>query len=302
MSLVLRRALSWLVTLAVAAALALSITRLPGAGGLEAELRWLFGRGDRAALNEAAALLHVSEEQTPGTRLHILAALLRDPNDGVVRGTLTFVADLVAYRWGSSTHENDDARTVYREWLAGLSDQRRLELLGPLVNCIAGYWEALEPGEWKHECRRWLVAATIAVDPRLQARACELLWARQAEVDVIDRLRTLDGQAPRWQQRGARDSAPNEPGAWGALELLDVDEYVTLLTDPVPQVRWAAGRILAVCRDSRALPAVHEWLQNAPNVPAEARAVLDQVFGVDWRTPFESGRATSQSSRRNGGS
>jgi hypothetical protein len=74
-----------------------------------------------------------------------------------------------------------------------------------------------------------------------------------------------------------------------------------MLADPIAEVRWGAGRILAVAGDARGVPAFCDWLQHHPRMTANADKLMAALLGRDWRDLCESGSPTSQPSPGEGG-
>ena len=57
--------------------------RLPGAGGLASELRWLFARDSaaRGEFNRASTMLHIADVRRPGSAATILDAALSEVDE-----------------------------------------------------------------------------------------------------------------------------------------------------------------------------------------------------------------------------
>lgn len=81
---------------------------------------------------------------------------------------------------------------------------------------------------------------------------------------------------------------------------LSVDDLATMLSDPISEVRWGAGRILAVAGDERGLPALREWLKHNPRFTPLADKLMIDLYGPDLRSRSARGSATSQPGPRNG--
>jgi hypothetical protein len=123
MSLRLRRTLSWLGTAAIIAVLASTLHRLPGQGGLHAELRWLLDRPPTArTLNQALGLTLLADEQQPGVSPAAWAMLLRDSDPQVVQNALTVLGDKLRTDPECQRRETVEVREVLREWLRETPD------------------------------------------------------------------------------------------------------------------------------------------------------------------------------------
>lgn len=99
MTLVSRRTCSWIVSSVLVVGLAAAYARLPGAGGLAAELRWLLRDGatnppPRVANCVATRALF----RCPKRLAAALRELLRDEDAGVRRGTILLWMDLMRIR------------------------------------------------------------------------------------------------------------------------------------------------------------------------------------------------------------
>ncbi len=156
MSRAVRRTLSWAGTLAVVAGAALGVTRLPGFGGLEAELRWLLGRPPTtASLNRAALLTLLAEKERPGSMRPVWAKLVRDLDPRVVQNALTVLTDKLRSHHDPQHRESRDALEVLREYVraagvAGLPPRVQgalSETLGPdWRTTLAGGGATSQPG------------------------------------------------------------------------------------------------------------------------------------------------------------
>jgi hypothetical protein len=330
MSRTLWRCTSWLATAALLTAVGLALRHLPGAGGLTGEVRWLLSRRAvngppiPAPANPVLKLLILRESREPGATAGILGTLLSDRDPRVVDGVLSLAFDLRAQsveglprltgfwpefrRW---FHNADlSTKQLHREGLVRLlAAELHADDDAELSKTSAeDYHRRPRPGaspaglELTNLDLRWILLATLARDRRTAVPALNVCLRAESFAirDIIQtRLELLDRPAggpwggacpPPWSHDCLREHA----ATWSTIELTIADELSELVRDPDADLRWAAGRILAVCRDRRGLPAVHERLRDRPREMQEADRLMQDLFGPDWREALESGSATRQ--------
>jgi hypothetical protein len=334
MSLQVQRIVSWIGTLGAAGAIAFGATRLPGAGGLTGEVRWLLGHRPpgpiRSSSNPALKLLMLHEAGAAGTASRIFGTLLYDRDPRVVDGVLWLASDLAVrprrgfpdvdpwvpdfVRWFNET----DARTKESLQAALLTCLLRVILVASFDAGVQGLGHrapttgpiaAVRDLRVTDDDLRWLLRATVTGSPvgRIYAFAILLRAESEATCDILaTRARVLED--PRYTSWGS--AAP--PGyanqcrretahTWPHIALANADALAGLTDDADEQVRWAAGRMLAVCGDERGLPAVDEYVRTNPGRAGPVVGLLDDFLGPDWRKPFESGGAARQPGAGDGG-
>lgn len=312
----MRRSVSWGATLALLAAAALGVSRLPGAGRLPAELRWSFAR-DRVGpqvFHRAALLLRTVEQRTPGAGAQLARELLADGDGRVVRGVLTVLGDQLQDPTGVP-----GLREVFDAWWLARPTAERIALLPQSLVCRAASSSLagatpLPARTPLHADRapaaavddeRLLVAATLQRDAQARELAEMLLFRHtSADASVAQRLRYLDNRSAL--KRADDLDAKTPISSISAADLqdqlrLDLAHVRAMLADPVAEVRWAAGRILAVSGEAAGVSAVCEWLRAAPRAVARADALLTDLLGCDWRNFCASRTTTRESSPRDGG-
>ncbi len=319
MSRTTHRVLAWLGVAALAAGLVRGARFLPGAGGPAAELRRLLAQPEpRPRLfHRAALILRAARDRRPQGRAELFRDLLRDPDPQVVHHALLLLGDVLR------TGEPDDAEVgaAFTDWFTAASLPARIEHLPHALVCAALAANPLPrpaaaprvaaaplPENWPYgntpDERRWLVAASLLRDGEARELAGMLLFQTADDaVCVRDRLELLDARATfRYPDPAAPDArvAAVAPASLRAQLRVDVDELADMLDDPLPQVRWAAGRILTVAGDPRGLPAFQEWLRAARPIPPAAAAMLNDLFGPEWSIPDARGLATRDASRGTG--
>lgn len=305
MTLSARRTLSWLATLGVLAAAALGVTLLPGWSGAESELPWLLANSPRTReFNRATQLLLIASNRDGAEVARWIGKLLDDPNPAIVDGTLLLMNDLIGPGSFGRTVVTpplvESLSAAFRDWMsratpdAKLQHCERLVLLAPMVR-----WGSARGGfafKFGDADFRWFLAATTAAAQDVKLLA--LAFSIGKPDDVHGRIIVLDGGDPRPRATPPADRKRIGGGAPPEWQRLTLDRHPALraaLGDPQPRVRWAAARILAVCRDERALPVVHEWLAHDPKAPQSAHRVLAELFGPGWRRPFETAPAPAGS-------
>lgn len=333
MSLTLRRSLSWVLTLASLASLGIGTTYLPGAGGVLAEFGWLLARDNSspAQLNRAFSLLHFAEEDSPGARARLVSALVRNSDLRVVRGCLRCIAPQIPTPGALS----EDVSRALREWFRETNTTQKTALLPEAFSC----WLASTGGTQTVTCgnaafftvppqdavpaldpdnRRWIVAATAVVHGWERWLVEQVVFPDESAdpfavspfpvpcplYELAQRLRYIDGLSTNAVIAKQADIGELPRIATGPLcQLLGIPtgELLSMLFDPIDQVRWGAGRILAVAGDARGLSAFCDWLQHNPRFTANANKLMTDLFGPDWRTHCASGSATSQPGQRDGG-
>jgi hypothetical protein len=296
-------------------AAALAYRLLPGAGGPAEEIRWLLACDYLTAgrSNQAAALLNLAEADSPGTRGAIFRQLLADADRRVVTHALLLAAGELR-RSGPPV----DVAKAFAAWLSEATVADLVATLPHSLKCLAlavaadeganerdDAWSLLKP-PGRHP--RWFVAANLEQDDhtRLIAdgwllNALTLSESDDTEPDhrwstALERLRAIDGPGRTWAS--GRD-APLLPLDWAVR--LSPDDLAALLDDPIEQVRWGAGRILAAAGDARGLPVFREWLQSHPRRTADADAVMSGIYGPEWRELHARSSPTGQPGAGDGG-
>lgn len=307
-----RRTISWLALATLLGAGAVGLTRLPGYGGVVAEVRWLLARGYTHPDHHlrAAGLIVVAKHESPESHGQIFRALLRDDDPCVVRAALRILEDHLR----TLPYARQDLRRAFRTWFREASIEEKI-CCGPgILTCLMqaewqvsgdwDFWAKLDDGAGLHaltllrsEDHRWLVASTLQdIEPaRIMAEGL-LLGRYCCGPRVSLRLRRLDGLGdPVERLLPEATYRPIGSEELGQQLQIDVDELVAMLNDPIDEVRWAAGRILTVCGDERGLAAFCEWLQTTRGLTREADKLMTDLFGPNWRDACESGGATRQS-------
>ena len=310
MSRSLRRAVSWIGTLAVLAACGVGLAHLPGSGGIVDELRWLLGRGraPSQSLNRATALILFAEKQRPGTRTALFKELLWERNPRIVRGTIGLLAGQLDIR-----KPPDDLLALFTQWFLASTAEERLRYQPALLACCE-HLLLFQGLDLKPETRstsqpwplpaavgdyRWLVAGTLWRQHAGRAFADGVVFRKRADLDWLSlRLQFLDGDAPFLENH----RFPPLPADRLAATLRpSVEQVLAMVKDPDERVRWGAGRILAAAGDTRGLPALCDWVQHNPRLMPNADKLMKALFGPDWRDLCASGSSTSQSSTSDGG-
>ena len=299
-----RRTLSCLFVLAIIVIAVIGWTYLPGSGGVVEELRWLLARDSVPPqhFNRAAGLMLFAEKRTPGARCALFTELLRDKHSNVVPNTLTLLADQLRYLYGqrqSPLRVYKPLWSTFDQWFTSLDeDKRRAHRTGILgvLQILYNEHDFLEQDRY----RRFLLCATLSRNPQDRNVGLYLLFGGPVSWwETGNRLAVLDGLRPPVPNGNGDDWKP-DPAQWPPWpDPRTPDGFY--LDHPTNEVRWATGRILAVHRDKRGLPAVYEWLQHNPKACDSADKVLTELFGPDWRKPFESGSAASQPGAGDGG-
>ena len=277
-SIILKRTLSWVAVSSLCALIVISVRRLPGGGGLASELRWLLARDSaaRVEFNRASTMLHIAEVQRPTSAAAILDGLLWDLDERVVNAALILLVDMLE----QDLDPQDDLRRLFMRWYATAKVDTKLTHLDAMLNAISKIGPELGELRLTDADLRWIVAGTLRRNAVIRLAADELAESRLPVFYMVrSRLQALDGLSMA--------SSFRPP-------FRRIDELSALLDDPVAQVRWAAGRILASSGDQRGLPALSEWLRDDPKAPRSAGKTLEQWFGPDWRKPFEGKAASTQ--------
>ena len=291
---------------------------LPGAGGVSAELRWLLARDyvPPQHWNRALGLLRFAEQREPGRKAELYRSLLFDEDERVVYAGVR----LLATDFETPGMSLAGLQAVFQEWFGQASVSEKVTHLPDVLHCIlqafggrpggADSYVLYIPGfeDWDlpltEEDQRWMVAG-MSLDI-LNEPDGETLWRvvlRPPAEEIIYRLCFLDGVLGGQSRQRFADGV-HTPLTLDELrdELqLSVDRVVGMLDDPIDEVRWGAGRILAVAGDPRGLPAFTEWLRQHPARRKAADQLMTPLFGPDWRQLGESGGATSQPGAGDGG-
>lgn len=283
MSLTLRRTVSFATVVATVVATALIYTRLPGADGTLSELHWILSRPPpERQLRRAGGLLVIAEEQDSGAEARYLKGLLKSDNSLVVDSAL----EIMLLRWMRGIESWENVNELFNDWFVSASDEQRWAHVQPIVGLSGMLLARVDTLSLESQVRvlqrepeylRWHLASMVHPDKRFR-RSLEPPLLESPDPAIQARLDRLDGWFPIYEQE-------EQPSWWPRIDA--ADWVVWAVDDPFPQVRWAAGLVLALCRDERGLHAAYDWLQNDPNAPASANQVLDQLFGPDWRKPFE---------------
>ncbi len=311
-----RRIISWAAVAAVGVGLYLAAGLLPGARGVEGELRWRIARLGMVSKNfdldtgvlmsrylrerpkESARAVRRWLDEWPAEELSPLFDVLQVPLMG----------------------QPDDAplRDVVLDWVVSLPLEERAALLPD----IGEFWlRAAEPDvppssrAWaRHEPKLDVGRLAERLSPDETAWVA-LLMAALDYMRYFDELRFVRGDADRDElllrafcarraflgEELCRDR-PVRRGPCRLWFIIDVDaeRLVALLDDPCEDVRDAAGRMLALAGDPRGLPGYCEFLNAWGNDP-HADRVLESIYGADWRSLSESCRATRLPRERDGG-
>lgn len=149
MSRTTQRILSWLGTLAVAALLAVGVTRLPGAGGPAAEVRWLLAREPLppAYLRQAAFILLNAPREGPDAHITLYRGLLADTDPHVAHAALTLVVDRLVY--GPDAAELMDLTRDPAVFDALCARIRRDGLCPPAIDA---YMTEVHGPDWRQRC------------------------------------------------------------------------------------------------------------------------------------------------------
>ncbi len=273
-----RRVISWIAALGLTAAVVGAALRARGSDPLLAELHWLLRDAvpPVQALNRACELLAAAGDRASGDDLRLIEALLNSGRDAVTRNALS-ILKLRLQRRFSVIGADGSAQRVWTTWAGRQSDARLLALMPESFHCfVDGGTTVAEPA---HAARatRFVLIATLRTDPPTRSRVeLELTFRVAYAGPIAARLRRLDGL-----NAGPLSAfpLPPDPRQWPPIELdgWSAATVEDLLRDPLPQVRWAIGRILTVCRDPRGRDAVREWLAEDPHVP---RGAVEVVAGL----------------------
>ncbi|MGD8451128.1 MAG: hypothetical protein PVJ57_04865 [Phycisphaerae bacterium] len=258
-------------------------TRLPGVDGVRGELWWQLHRDKLGPSDwtQIGRLVHLTEFEVPGSRAPILKDLLSSGDFVVVDRTLQILSDLLVLRGADSPN----LLALVDGWLQSASADDKLAHRRVLCEC--GMRRAALNG-WKHDAQvpavedlRWILVATMDPYSMHTMLARDLLPLEADAVRTLSpRQLFLDGVMPA--PAGLGIIMPGLPPAVPLGEPL-TESLIALLADPVPEVRWAAGRLLAVAGDARGVPAVIEWLQHEPGRTAVAEKLFSYLYGPEWR-------------------
>jgi hypothetical protein len=292
--------------------------RMPGVNGPQEELYWLLDH-DKVApqdLNLAGNIIRFAEERQPGQRVVLLRSLLSSKNEHLVQGALALLADQVE----PPGRGGGELRRVFAEWFSHATVEEKVLHLRPLLRCCVlattskpdlqnlNSYPVLPPREWDvpmtKEDWRWLIAGTLMLNGIGSSVLDLAVFPVRIPVDdVLDRLRFLDG-ITSWSVHDAVASGRLGPISEHNLARqlpIPLADLTTMLSDPIREVRWGAGRIFAVAGDRRGLPALREWLKEHPARAKACDELMTPLFGPNWRSDVESGSATSPPRARDGG-
>ena len=326
-----RRILSWTGVLALLIGLVVGYTHLPGADGLGGELRWHFGRQPLSSdeARRITLLLHSADLRTPGTAGALLTPPLQDADTGAQAVALQALRDQLELHRARQGASYEALRNTFTAWLANATTERRVANLQCTLECARLATDPAQSVDqatatYSTDDWRWAVAGT-----RCNGSARDLACRRvlrlaelpPADLDPPDprrlaqpagdddtlppmetleqRLAVLDYYVP---PRATSPGATALPATAASVPTLDATVFaeqcrmprealVDMLTDPIPDVRWGAARLLVISGDANALPVFCECLRTGPYAPG-TDVVMTSVFGPDWRTRGESGSTT----------
>ena len=300
MSRTLRRTLSWLFVLVLIVFAVIGWHYLPGSGGLVDELRWLLARDyvPPSHFNRASNLILLGSQEQQDMQCRLFKTLLLDEDRRVVRRALT----LLYYHLWLSDRSTEGLRTAFVIWLshASLEDKIYHKTDALKIAC-----QAVVVRDWTLpltiEDQRWAVAGTLEPDDNpaglladYLALPCNQIGQEAAihlnYLDIGSRTNTLDLTANKL-----------EIAKYGNYQRPSRDQLVVMLTDPIDEVRWGAGRILAVIGDVRGMSAFCEWLKHNPRRVEAANELMTTLYGANWRQLCASGSAASQPGAGDGG-
>lgn len=304
-----RRIVSWVSTLAAGALMLVGAMRLPGARGAEGELRWRLARLASASprFERDMGLLVAAFADTR------LASCAAEARRWLVEAPAELRPRLLHLLWVPVRTAASDAplREVVLDWVMSLPPAERAALLPG----IGELWLAAATGSAD---RGALLFREVQVDvARLAARLhpddtawLALLMSSLAQQAPLEQLGVLRNDAERDELLFRSLAAAGAPlrdstGRRGRCRLwyivdLDAERLAALLDDPSADVRYAAGRTLALAGDARGLARYCEFLDAGPRPDPLADAVLGGIYGPDWRSLCESCRATRLPRERDG--
>jgi len=300
MSVVLRRTASWTATLVLLCAAGVGVRQLPGAGGRIEELRWLLGRAGPVTrhFNQASAIFLDAEAEQWGAGSTLFSTLLTDSDPRVVRNAMMVLGDQMRVSPGE-----DALQEIFLDWFCVASVKHRLAFhpgssacceailenaarSGPTGTPMASLW----PRRLSADDRRWIVAMSLpSVTGRFpcvgkllateSATGPEMVRSRLWFVDAGTPIRN-SGIGRRFERLGNDDLRHQL--------CVDPDDLLDMLSDPLPEVRHGAARILAVAGDERGLKVFCKWLRPACVDNAATEELLSELYGPDWRQGVES--------------
>ena len=299
MSLATRRTLSWLATLAGLAGLVVGYARLPAHGGVAGEIHWLLARDHvpAEAHRRVAELLWDAAEGEGIARDNVLSNLLANTDERVVHGALCVLSDLLGSR-GLPGFDDANLRPVFSRWFQYATIEAKVAHLPYTLLCALRHhihqpperptelWSTLRWAERPTEGdARWVIAATLSLEPDARSAVERVLFGEYTGNIVEHRLRVLDALNAA-QAESAQSCLPLLGPDYSRLEMpIALNELRQMASDPIPQVRRGAGRILAVAGDPRGLPAFREWVKTKRKLPPTAEKMLTDLFGPNWRDP-----------------
>lgn len=326
MSLTVRRTSSWVLTLAVLIAIVVGVRRLPGSGGLIEELRWLLGGGWASTnVNRATLLLYYTEQTDIAASVEMLRQLLDDPDDRVVTGAYLILTDRLPPTIDKCARDSSPFVDLLVEWREK-ADARRMIAHADLA--LSGFHVAGVRAVGNDAWRRVEWDATFAESPipvRQPDKRCMVAvtlpdarttftdgvfrqrWVQKARLDSIySRWEFVSNPHARPDYRKLREARGEPIRALGDAELaeqlrLTPEELREMLSDPIDEVRWGAGRMLAIAGDARGIPAVCEWLAANPRWAGLMDELMRDLYGPGWRAFGESRGAASQPGEGGGG-
>ncbi len=133
-----------------------------------------------------------------------------------------------------------------------------------------------EPGG---EDLRWILAATLA--RHAEARRAALRLAVDGPTELLQRCVALAGGDPLdFPDAPTPTTSPalRDARRWPFISVRNHERIAACLTDESPTVRRAAARVLAACRDERALPVLTEWIRSEPQTTRGIRLALQPLF------------------------
>lgn len=303
MRLLFRRILSWLSLAAVVALAWRGYAVVPGGAGAVDEVKWLldssrrnpdYNRAGNLVVYAAAGNLTITGCGNPAPPFTLLgvhgaSAIAREfsplfDDETVDKPRLLIVLSDIALRLGGSSRERDALPSLFWEferWLTSRSDSQLIGMRAELLGVLWSFQDVIA-SQPRARVIRWIIAGSLPQrrGPDWRVAIDLLTQLRIIDIDVRYRLFQLDRQEDL-DRRSPHSVDP--PRSWDVRVLQSNERLAEMLNDPVDRIRWGAGRILAVCRDERGLPAVAEWLDRDANAPASAVELMSELFGADWR-------------------
>lgn len=267
------RGLSWVAVAIIACAGMVGIGRLPGAGGVEGEIRWILRNPQGRQLDRAAYLLTLMDVRRPGASEPVIASLLKDVAPADEPALLTLV-------WLVCEPSSHAAWTRYgaalADWLQRSPPEtwrRHSEKLAQLWNAFtyaparSPAWDAFATNLTKADSRELPpldAALTDAESVDIYTARGALLMVLCAEAEstrdeVLRRLNLADGQIGRiasFREGVVAEfdrNASTDPREWPPITLSITPRLRELLSREPAAVSCKAAELLAVCGDAEGL-------------------------------------------------